>query len=1653
MKWRIYCENNRCVLMQRAIGWNNAMSQRRIFKNFTLCSVSMLACTISHAAYANPEGGQVVAGFATIQAQGNKMDVHQHSDRAVIDWRNFDIKPHEHTQFHQPSSRSMVLNRVASPNPSVIAGKLSANGNVVVVNPNGVVFEKSAKVDVNGLIATTSNMTNQDFMAGKLQFTPAENPNAAVVNKGSITAKEAGLVALVAPNVANHGVINAKFGRVELASGDHVMVDMYGDGLYEIKVSDKVTRQLVEQTGSINAEGGTIAITAASGREIVNSLIHIEGELKAPTIDKKAGKIIIAAQGSNAVAGNNSADKGVKDGTSTLIVNNAHLDVSGRDAGEQGGSISLTADRIGIMKNTLMDASGHSAPVPRLKPDISAQGSATLSHDKEVRAEAEFLAHPQRAGGSIKIGGDYLGQGDTPTATHLYVDAGALFINDALHAGDAGRTIFWADDRTQFYGNVYARALGGRQIDAQTWNATGGGHYGHGGFVETSGKIHLDALGYVDLTASNGNRGTYLLDPENIFIYGEVDPTFQSIHGSVNLGSNLALWLDADDIDGDGISEDNAEAGLFTGVGDCGSAITCVGTWRDKSGNARHATQSIVANRPRFMSNIVNGLDSVLFDGMGDVLVGATGSWRSFFATAYLDAISGPCCAQLWGSYGADLNVRSAVGSSNYGHDNGDDFAFDADYRVNGIATTTSSFDTWHLVNANASSTQSFQYSVSNNYNNRHWFGYVSDVIVYDTNLSEAHRNLVDQYQAVKWGVTLDPIAGAGTEAAEAMAHNGAAPTDRASNGYSVFTKDYLERLSQSADIHLQATQNITLDLKNDSLNVAPARSFTLTAGDKIINQSVGTINTANANITLNATNGIDINDDLTLNTGGGALNINNSTAIALGKTLTLNDGGSNNLIASVISGAGNLVKAGAGMLTLTGNNTITGTTTIANGGTLRLGNNGTTGGLAGGSIINNGTLIFNRSNNLTVDNDISGTGSVIKERASTIVLRGNNSYTGTTTINQGVLQIGADSPGRLGTGDVINNGSLVFRPSANLFVVSNNISGTGTLTMQQALKTVFLTGNNSYTGQTLITAGTLRIGNNGTTGNLGSGDVTNNAALVFDRSNNMTVNNTISGTGTLTKQSSGTVTLTGANNYTGATTVSAGTLAINGSWNVGGGTATTSVANGATLNGTGVITANTLSHTGLGTVNLTGANAVSNLASSGTIGNFTLHNSAALGVGAITSNGALALTNAAPLIFSGAVSAATILAQTTASTADITLALGSVVSASGVGEALTLVAGRNFINQAGAMGLSVGGSGRWRVFNGNNASATIAKDNLVGFNRYGCSYNAGAALCAATTNIPTSGNGFFFAHVPTLSIAGLTGVHRTYDGTADATVTGTATLNGLLYNDPITPLNTAGASYSFDNFNVGVGRTITASGFTLSGDDHGYLLTQPTGLSANITPALLNVSLIDPAPTRLVGEGNPLFALQYSGFATGETVANLTTIPSASTLADSVSPAGTYAIDIAGGSATNYDFFYQSGVLTVRGAPSISPPASPPPPPVIPPPPPRIVPPPPPPPRIVPPLPPAIIPPPPPPPRVEGLPNTVIIVSQNARSGGMELLGAPNDLTAMLPQVLPSQMQSVRSGIVEFHQSLIDLFKIKRDCGYKRRTKRRTKEHDNRFC
>jgi outer membrane autotransporter protein len=270
----------------------------------------------------------------------------------------------------------------------------------------------------------------------------------------------------------------------------------------------------------------------------------------------------------------------------------------------------------------------------------------------------------------------------------------------------------------------------------------------------------------------------------------------------------------------------------------------------------------------------------------------------------------------------------------------------------------------------------------------------------------------------------------------------------------------------------------------------------------------------------------------------------------------------------------------------------------------LSIGANGTYSDTSSGTIILSGstpTIQMAGGVNLVVNGQIQGTSGLIKSGLGTLTLNGNNTYSGGTTISLGTLQVGnGGTSGFLGDGDVTDNAALLFNRSDSL-VVSNSISGNGSLT-QAGAGTLVVVGSNSYAGGTLVSTGTLQVGNGGTSGTLGSGVVINNSALVFDRSDTLVVSNTIGGGGSLTQAGAGTLVLAISNTYTGNTIISSGTLQV-GNGGAGGALGSGGVSNNSVLvfdRSDSIVVSNNISGTGsltqagAGTLTLTNVNTYS---------------------------------------------------------------------------------------------------------------------------------------------------------------------------------------------------------------------------------------------------------------------------------------------------------------------------------------------------------------------------------------------------------------------------------------------------------------------------
>jgi len=416
---------------------------------------------ISTAAIGQPSGGTVVFGGATIGTPNSTTTlIKQTTNAAIINWQSFSLNSGTSVVFDQPGAAAIALNRVLGGGVSQIDGSLSANGQVWIINANGILFGKGSQVNVAGLLATTSDIANGDFASGQYNFTSASsNPAASVENAGSIHVAGGGSAVLSAPHVSNAGLIQADGGQIVLGGANAFTVDFAGDDLLRYQISAPVAvtptdangkpqKELVANSGTLSAAGGRILLTARAAANVADNVVNNTGMISANSVSVHNGEVILDA-GSGSVQ-----DSGT-------------ISTTGNGAGETGGNVALAGNSVTVADNAVIDASG------------------------------------DQGGGSVSIGGGLHGSGPYQSAENT--DVGNATIHaDAHTSGNGGTVSIWSTGTTRFAGTV---------------TATGGSKSGNGGMVETSGHLlSVEPTASVSTTAAQGTRGDWLLDPLNLTI-------------------------------------------------------------------------------------------------------------------------------------------------------------------------------------------------------------------------------------------------------------------------------------------------------------------------------------------------------------------------------------------------------------------------------------------------------------------------------------------------------------------------------------------------------------------------------------------------------------------------------------------------------------------------------------------------------------------------------------------------------------------------------------------------------------------------------------------------------------------------------------------------------------------------------------------------------------------------------------------------------------------------------------------------------------------------------------------------------------------------------------------------------------------------------
>ncbi|MFY7924999.1 MAG: MBG domain-containing protein [Aquidulcibacter sp.] len=349
-----------------------------------------------------PTGASVAAGQVSIATpQAGRMAINQGSQSAIVNWQAFSIGQGGRVDIQQPNASAVMLNRVTGSATSSIAGQLNANGQVILVNPNGIAITGTGTVNTGSFVASTLGISDNDFLSGRRSF-QGNGASATVSNAGSIQVAQGGHVALLGGRVDNSGTISVPMGRVGLASGERATLDLTGDGFLQVTLPTAAggDAPLVNHSGRISAPGGRVEIAAATARSAVRNAINIPGSVDATAVSGRPGAIVFS--------------------------------------GGEGGNVAISG------RVDASSATGRGGNVTVTGANIALRG-------------AEVNASGATGGGRVRIGGDRLGNGPLQRANQLSVDQASVISADAAVRGNGGDVVLWSEIRTDFAGRISAR--------------------------------------------------------------------------------------------------------------------------------------------------------------------------------------------------------------------------------------------------------------------------------------------------------------------------------------------------------------------------------------------------------------------------------------------------------------------------------------------------------------------------------------------------------------------------------------------------------------------------------------------------------------------------------------------------------------------------------------------------------------------------------------------------------------------------------------------------------------------------------------------------------------------------------------------------------------------------------------------------------------------------------------------------------------------------------------------------------------------------------------------------------------------------------------------------------------------------------------------
>ena len=488
-------------------------------------SVSLFA--FSGGALAAPTGGAVAKGAASIDQNGLQTLITQTTGKAVINWDDFSINADELVKFIHQSSSDVTLNRVTGDTVSQIKGALTANGNIFLINPNGIVFGATAQVDVAGLVATTFDIADQDFMDGKFNFTGDMMSNASIRNEGELKVGEGGFVYLIAPNVENTGHIIANVGTVTLGADGNYLIGLQGDGLIKFSVSEEtLTSATSSVANSGTIEAGHVLLSGSQTSAVISSVVNT-GNIKAATsltlsgssVDNRAGTLELDVKSGDShdqIVLQSDSSSGTVDFKNNSLSTSGEVDVGGtiKVTNSTGG---VTLDKVEVNGDLSVTAAGNiigggnldtAARGERVTLATTVDGATIGAENNALRIDAEILRAEAQKGHVII----------TDTGGDLTLER----VSTGDNSGEAAlRALLTAED-----GDL--RGSNGAEANVEAW-AT---NLKADGAIGDDGQAVTTAVGV--LSASTQDGGIYVDEQDGAVLLGKV-----SAGERINLGGEI----------------------------------------------------------------------------------------------------------------------------------------------------------------------------------------------------------------------------------------------------------------------------------------------------------------------------------------------------------------------------------------------------------------------------------------------------------------------------------------------------------------------------------------------------------------------------------------------------------------------------------------------------------------------------------------------------------------------------------------------------------------------------------------------------------------------------------------------------------------------------------------------------------------------------------------------------------------------------------------------------------------------------------------------------------------------------------------------------------------------------------------------------------